>query len=230
MLSYKTGYKRKSGPEEKPCLFCGKLYNAKVSHQRFCTKDCRTGFYKKDKWVPKTRKCDVCGGRFKQKTSNQKRCSKNCGDEWLKHVYVKNTKTPKKINCQSCKKEIGNPGPNQKYCCKRCRKTYYKTKQPPPSMVEIARNRWLIFERDNFKCIYCGKSSIEDASELHIDHVMPKSKGGDNTIHNLVTSCSECNVAKGAAILNKKKIGRLLTEINKRNTDNNINPNIVIKY
>lgn len=52
-----------------------------------------------------------------------------------------------------------------------------------------------IFERDRYKCVYCGYAGTTD--ELTLDHVIPKSKGGDSTNHNLVTSCRLCNNKKG---------------------------------
>jgi len=56
--------------------------------------------------------------------------------------------------------------------------------------------RWAVFERYGFKCVYCGKTAQE--TTLEIDHVIPVSKGGTNSQHNLVTACPDCNLGKGA--------------------------------
>lgn len=56
------------------------------------------------------------------------------------------------------------------------------------------RVRFEVFKRDSFKCQYCGSSAPE--SILHIDHIKPVSKGGDNEIVNLVTACDSCNLGK----------------------------------
>lgn len=62
--------------------------------------------------------------------------------------------------------------------------------------------RFYIFERDNFKCEYCGsKKGTHNNVILHVDHIIPVSKGGKNNICNLVTSCEKCNLGKGAKIL-----------------------------
>ena len=37
--------------------------------------------------------------------------------------------------------------------------------------------------------------------ELQVDHVYPKSKGGDDNFKNLVTACKECNTGKREHIL-----------------------------
>lgn len=55
--------------------------------------------------------------------------------------------------------------------------------------LKINRNR--IYKRDNYQCVYCGSRK-----ELTLDHVIPKSRGGQNDWTNLVTSCSKCNVKK----------------------------------
>lgn len=52
-------------------------------------------------------------------------------------------------------------------------------------------------KRDNFKCVLCGASPAKDPKiELHIDHIIPWSKGGESTIDNLQTLCSACNLGK----------------------------------
>lgn len=56
-------------------------------------------------------------------------------------------------------------------------------------------NRRNIFARDHGQCVYCGvKVSM---SSFTLDHVVPKSHGGDMTWENIVSSCSACNNHKG---------------------------------
>jgi len=52
-----------------------------------------------------------------------------------------------------------------------------------------------ILERDGYKCVICGRSASE-GYELHIDHILPKDKGGKATIENGQTLCSVCNFRK----------------------------------
>ena len=54
--------------------------------------------------------------------------------------------------------------------------------------------RFEVLKRDGFKCQYCGKCAVDVI--LHIDHILPVSKGGDNSIVNLITSCIDCNLGK----------------------------------
>ncbi len=58
--------------------------------------------------------------------------------------------------------------------------------------------------RDNFCCIFCGKSPATDVgTKLHIDHKIPFSKGGTNDIDNLQTLCEEGNLGKSDSIIKK---------------------------
>ncbi len=56
--------------------------------------------------------------------------------------------------------------------------------------------RFDVFRRDNFTCVYCGASSPDVT--LECDHVTAVSKGGADTMSNLVTACYDCNRGKSA--------------------------------
>lgn len=59
------------------------------------------------------------------------------------------------------------------------------------------RLRFKVLARDNFKCCACGASPAKDPSVvLHVDHIVPWSKGGETVIENLQTLCSKCNLGK----------------------------------
>lgn len=58
---------------------------------------------------------------------------------------------------------------------------------------KIVLSRKNILRRDLYKCQYCNRSDVP----LTIDHVTPKSKGGDDTWENLVAACIHCNNKKG---------------------------------
>jgi 5-methylcytosine-specific restriction endonuclease McrA len=56
-------------------------------------------------------------------------------------------------------------------------------------------NRRNIFARDGNRCQYCGKRF--PTCDLSLDHVVPRSKGGQATWDNIVCACLKCNVRKG---------------------------------
>lgn len=59
----------------------------------------------------------------------------------------------------------------------------------------IRFSRYNILLRDNFTCQYCG--SQLPRSQLNLDHVVPRSRGGRTAWENIVASCHECNRKKG---------------------------------
>lgn len=61
------------------------------------------------------------------------------------------------------------------------------------------RVRFLVLQRDNFTCQYCGARAPE--KELEVDHAHPVSRGGLSDLNNLVTACFTCNRGKGKYIL-----------------------------
>lgn len=52
-----------------------------------------------------------------------------------------------------------------------------------------------VLQRDKFTCQHCGRSAPDVV--LHIDHVIPESKGGPTELDNLQVLCEECNIGKG---------------------------------
>lgn len=55
--------------------------------------------------------------------------------------------------------------------------------------------RYDVLKRDNFKCQLCGASQ-KDGVTLHVDHIIPVSKGGTSNFNNLRTLCDRCNLGK----------------------------------
>lgn len=74
-------------------------------------------------------------------------------------------------------------------------------KIPVNHVARSRPSRSMIYKRDRNTCQYCGATS-----RLTIDHVMPKSKGGDDSWENLVVACSKCNTLKGDKLLENTKL------------------------
>lgn len=59
------------------------------------------------------------------------------------------------------------------------------------------RLRWHVLQIDCFTCCACGASpAFTPGVELHVDHIVPWSKGGETSLVNLQTLCSICNLGK----------------------------------
>ena len=87
---------------------------------------------------------------------------------------------------------------------------YNKTKKATDKRVELnlnnliamtsseAKRLWRrsIKEHFNSTCVYCGKTY--DSNVLTLDHVHPRSRGGQDITSNVVCACRKCNQAKGS--------------------------------
>ena len=131
-------------------------------------------------------------------------------------------KTPKKraeratFTCEECGKEFETfAHRNAQFCGRDCKKAHN----------DVKARRWSLFARDSFQCVYCGRSSVEHGVALHLDHIEPRSLGGDDTAGNLVTACQSCNCAKRDVLLPPDVESRLLAEVSRRNSTAKIDPN-----
>jgi hypothetical protein len=68
--------------------------------------------------------------------------------------------------------------------------SYKKLRESKMHPSTILRENKKLVEESN-KCAYCG--SLEN---LHWEHIIPKSKGGPDTIDNMAQACQKCNLSK----------------------------------
>lgn len=64
-----------------------------------------------------------------------------------------------------------------------------------PFRARVPLTRAALMRRDDFRCAYCGRRAET------IDHVIPRSRGGDHTWENCVASCMTCNIRKADRFL-----------------------------
>ena len=63
-----------------------------------------------------------------------------------------------------------------------------------PRINIFAKVRFKVLQKDGFKCVACGRASKE--IQLHIDHIIPLAKEGQNVFENYQTLCRDCNLGK----------------------------------
>ncbi len=71
------------------------------------------------------------------------------------------------------------------------------TNYVPVPYNEVVLSRKNLFLRDNYTCQYCGRQH----ANLTIDHLVPRSRGGEDCWTNMVACCSRCNSQKGDKLL-----------------------------
>jgi 5-methylcytosine-specific restriction endonuclease McrA len=65
--------------------------------------------------------------------------------------------------------------------------------------VQRKISRRALFARDGWACVYCGAAT----GRLTLDHVVPRSRGGESIWENVVTACAPCNLRKGDRLLHE---------------------------
>lgn len=75
------------------------------------------------------------------------------------------------------------------------KKNDYHTSKEYQRLLMTNSLRYDIMKRDGFRCRICGASQAQGAA-LHVDHIVPVSKGGKTIESNLRTLCDMCNLGK----------------------------------
>ena len=74
-------------------------------------------------------------------------------------------------------------------------------KLPYEKLMQNKPSRAMIYKRDGHKCQYCGSTK-----NLTIDHIIPRSRGGEDTWENLVVACMPCNTRKSDKLLEETNL------------------------
>jgi 5-methylcytosine-specific restriction endonuclease McrA len=184
----------------------------------YCSVECQERRHKRVKVKKKTLKvCDVCGTEFFTARDHQRLCSKACGVEanrirsqenWLR---VKATQPETKVwICAWCNGEMVVPFSytgSRKYhedCAlkaKRQRNRLKTVKRQSGRVQGLRVDVEFIADRDKYVCHICSDTvdmSLARNSRYGatLDHVIPLSKGGDDSLDNLKLAHWICNVRK----------------------------------
>lgn len=172
-------------------------------------------------WVHSMNKCLNCKEEIESFNRNgviKKFCSDECS---YKYKYKAKNKLLGKRKCKNCNKEFEYFSKTNKkiYCSTKCCFEFLKKNKEKTS--PFYKIRFQVFNRDNFQCIYCGRSSIEERVILEVEHLNPlkgkKPNWKTTKTEDLVTSCRECNVGKLDRILSVDVIKRIKSKINYSN-------------
>ena len=68
----------------------------------------------------------------------------------------------------------------------------HTTKREPSARLKVQ-----VLMRDGNRCRLCGVECNDGLHNIHFDHIIPWSKGGETTLENLQVLCNDCNLAKG---------------------------------
>ena len=83
-------------------------------------------------------------------------------------------------------------------------------------MRQAESYREIVVARAGGVCEYCRLSEAATGVTFHVEHVVPRSKGGETTMSNLALSCPGCNLAKGDRTTGQDPRGKLQRLFNPR--------------
>jgi hypothetical protein len=170
---------------------CKREFFSKHSVAKFCCRSCSAKY----------------NGKYNTELKKHGCCDRKYTDEFLINNLIEYSK---KIGKTPSTSEIGASGVSSTTYSSRFG-SYNKAvviaglvpnNQIPPSLYKSDRHqvspkmRFAVLKRDGFRCKYCG-GTPDQGYLLHVDHIVPFSKGGLTDMDNLVTSCSLCNIGKG---------------------------------
>lgn len=207
-----------SNPSKLVCEWCGTEYNARLGHRprssKFCSLGCAAAYgnYLRNghgSCSPLSiTECKSCGKPFVRHHGAVAYCSDECRP---RAAYT--PKHGEERECRSCGASFiaeYTGGQISAYCSDECRKAAPKTRHAERLKSDKAyRERYRASKRarklqlpagtmaafnakvvaNKRRCWWCGRKM----TEVTIDHAIPRSKGGTNSVDNLVPACRECN-------------------------------------
>ena len=97
---------------------------------------------------------------------------------------------PETVRAQSCRYRQRHPEAKRAQEARRRAR-----KRGATGLSDLTHAQWLeIQAAQDHRCYYCGKRR---KGKLTQDHIIPVSKGGSHTLHNVIGACGPCNSRKG---------------------------------
>jgi 5-methylcytosine-specific restriction endonuclease McrA len=186
--------RQKETDPERTCPGCDTTFKAWRTDQKYCTPECgnrhraRRGRQYADL---SERPCQRCGTVFTPKQSTSVYCSRLCSRRVSYARY-----RPQRIAAAAA---WARANPELRAAIAAQHKTVRRAwEQLNPDSVGIAGKDWRKLVRHyRHRCAYCGGND----GGIHMDHVIPLSRGGRHAIGNVLPACQHCNLSKGAKLL-----------------------------
>lgn len=210
------------------CIQCGVEFTPghRVPHAQVCSIKCsNVSQYAKRKAKPPTRACERCGIAFTPLETVTRFCSKSCSNRSNAEqrirdrvcldcgtTYPTSALTSRHETCPPCSKERMLVRVRARNKVRR----YLRRGANGPTHTKADWSK--LVRRFGGKCAYCGAGKAE-----HRDHVIPITRGGTDSIGNILPSCAPCNLSKGRSTLSEWKHRKRKLECNQAE-----NPNLLI--
>jgi hypothetical protein len=209
------------------CEVCGKTWQAKSSKARYCSTACT------NKIPSYERTCEACGTVWLATQARARWCSTECSNGarygWptcripADHP-VRAVPSPKLYrvyfpDCRWCGTKFTTQQPAHQLCSKYCVRREARARRKAREHRATGAYTWTevigLFLAFGRCCAYC--SQPVDGT-LEPDHVVPLSKGGSNSITNILPACKACNGDKRDLLLDEWALDRLRRGLPPRRT------------
>lgn len=151
--------------------------------------------------------CEHCGETYTgiaRSMAEREYCSRRCTID-ARRIREREERIANNLranrNCLHCGSAVpATMRSHAVYCSRKCLALSHKATRK--ALIRMRSDgavthipRAYIIERDNSRCHMCRKKCKRE--EIHLDHVIPLSKGGTHTLENLRVACAPCNLSKG---------------------------------
>jgi 5-methylcytosine-specific restriction endonuclease McrA len=196
-----------AGDIVRTCAWCGVGFTvARNRHSaRACSVTCSNRLqYAARKAALAGAKCTMCGIAFAPSSKDIRFCKRCAG-------IVAASARARDVTCNACGRIFKTSNPHEPVCSEcsyraRIKRTVARNHRRKaldrgafgPTYTE--RDWRHLIARYRGMCAYCGVRPAE-----HRDHVTPVSRGGGNSIGNILPACAQCNLSKGSLFLTEWK-------------------------
>ncbi|WP_406122931.1 HNH endonuclease [Streptomyces canus] len=186
--------RQKAAEPERDCPGCKATFKAWRTDQVYCTAVCGNRHRARQNYKPadlSERSCARCSTAFTPKQSDSIFCSRLCSRR-VSYIRHREQRIAAAAAWARANPELRAAIAAQ---YKAARRAWEKLN---PDSVGIAPRDWRKLVRHyRHRCAYCGGNQ----GGLHMDHVIPLSRGGRHAIGNVLPACQGCNLSKGAKLV-----------------------------
>lgn len=186
--------RRKDAEPERTCPGCDATFKAWRTDQIYCLPECGNRHRARRNRILVDllpRPCERCGAIFTPKQSTSVFCTRLCGRR-ATYARYRQQRVASAVAWARANPELRRAIAAQ---YKAARRTW---EQLNPDSVGVASKEWRkLIRRYRHRCAYCGGNG----GGIHMDHVIPLSRGGRHAIGNVLPACQGCNLSKGAKLV-----------------------------
>lgn len=186
--------KQKEAEPERSCPGCETTFKAWRTDQKYCTPGCGNRHRARRAIVYADltpRPCARCNTVFTPKQSTSVFCSRLCSRR-ASYARYRPQRIAAAVAWARANPELRRAIAAQHKAVRRA------WEQLNPDSVGVDSREWRKLVRHyRHRCAYCGGNE----GGLHMDHVIPLSRGGRHAIGNVLPACQGCNLSKGAKLV-----------------------------